>query len=130
MSARLNHTIVWCSDKRRSAAFMAEMFAFPEPRDVFRFRVVQTANGVSLDFAEKEGPIAKQHYAFLVGDEEFDAIMERIRDRGLRFWADPGRQREGEINHRFGGRGVYFPDPDDHLLEAITQPYEVNQAND
>jgi hypothetical protein len=29
----------------------------------------------------------------------------------------------GEINHHFGGRGVYFFDPDEHLLELITRPY-------
>jgi catechol 2,3-dioxygenase-like lactoylglutathione lyase family enzyme len=27
------------------------------------------------------------------------------------------------INHRDGGRGLYFEDPDGHLLEIITRPY-------
>jgi len=27
------------------------------------------------------------------------------------------------INHHDGGRGVYFADPDDYLLEIITRPY-------
>jgi catechol 2,3-dioxygenase-like lactoylglutathione lyase family enzyme len=27
------------------------------------------------------------------------------------------------INHNDGGRGVYFEDPDGHLLEIITRPY-------
>jgi len=27
------------------------------------------------------------------------------------------------INTRDGGRGVYFEDPDGHLLELITRPY-------
>jgi catechol 2,3-dioxygenase-like lactoylglutathione lyase family enzyme len=27
------------------------------------------------------------------------------------------------INHRDGGRGVYFEDPDGHLLELLTRPY-------
>jgi len=29
----------------------------------------------------------------------------------------------GEINHHDGGRGVYFEDPNGHLLEIITRPY-------
>ena len=49
--------------------------------------------------------------------------MTKIRDKGLTFWADPARSQPGEINHHFGGRGVYFENPDGHLLEMITKPY-------
>jgi len=38
-------------------------------------------------------------------------------------WADPGRTRAQEINRNDGGRGLYFQDPDGHLLEVITRPY-------
>jgi catechol 2,3-dioxygenase-like lactoylglutathione lyase family enzyme len=41
----------------------------------------------------------------------------------LPYWADPGQARRGAINYRDGGRGVYFEDPDGHLLEIITRPY-------
>jgi hypothetical protein len=53
----------------------------------------------------------------------FDAVLSRIRERGLEHWADPMRHRPGEINHNDGGRGVYFPGPDGHYLEVITRPY-------
>ena len=49
--------------------------------------------------------------------------MARIREGGVRFYATPRRERPGEINHRYGGRGVYFDDPNGHLMEIITQPY-------
>jgi catechol 2,3-dioxygenase-like lactoylglutathione lyase family enzyme len=39
------------------------------------------------------------------------------------YWADPGRRQAGVINTRDGGRGVYFEDPDGHLLEILTRPY-------
>jgi catechol 2,3-dioxygenase-like lactoylglutathione lyase family enzyme len=78
---------------------------------------------VSLDFHEADGEIASQHYAFLIGDDDFDEIFGRIRERGLDHWADPFRSQAGEINHNDGGRGVYFEDPDGHLLEIITRPY-------
>ena len=64
-----------------------------------------------------------RHYAFLVTEEEFDDIFDRIRARGLEYYADPGRNEVGRINHHDGGRGVYWPDPDDHLLEIITRQY-------
>lgn len=123
MSIELNHTIVWCSDRYRSADFLAEMFGLPEPKDLFHFRVVEVANGVSLDFAEKDGPVAPQHYAFLVSEPEFDGVMSRIEAKNLQYWADPARTHPGEINHNDGGRGVYFEGPDGHFLEALTVPY-------
>ena len=67
--------------------------------------------------------MSPQHYAFLVSEPEFDGIHERILERGLDHWADPGRTRPGEINRNDGGRGVYFLDPDGHVLEALTRPY-------
>ena len=85
--------------------------------------MVAADNGVSLDFSETSGNITSQHYAFLVGEEEFDAAFARIREQGLDYWADPGQSRRGEINRRDGGRGLYFEDPDGHLLEILTRPY-------
>jgi len=72
---------------------------------------------------ETEGEITSQHYAFLVGEEDFDRTFARIGAQGLAHWADPGLRRAGEINRNDGGRGVYFKDPDGHLLEIITRPY-------
>lgn len=119
----LNHVIVWCSDRERSASFLAQMFGRPPPRPLHHFLVVDLDNGVSLDFMQKDGTVARQHYAFLVSEEEFDDVLARIRDDGLDHWADPARTRPREINHHDGGRGVYFEDPDGHMLEALTRPY-------
>jgi hypothetical protein len=88
------------------------------------FLVVEVANGVSLDFHETDAAaIASQHYAFLIGEDDFDGVFARIRERRLAYWADPGRSRAGQINHDDGGRGFYFEDPDGHFLEVITRPY-------
>jgi len=87
------------------------------------FLVVEADNGVSLDFAETTAAITPQHYAFLVGEGEFDAAFDRIRGQDLPYWADPGQAQPGAINRRDGGRGLYFEDPDGHLLEIITRPY-------
>ncbi len=35
----------------------------------------------------------------------------------------PSATAPDEINHLYGGRGVYFDDLDRHLMEVITQPY-------
>jgi hypothetical protein len=99
MAAQLNHTIVWSSDQRMSARFLAEMLDRPAPTRFGHFDVVEFDNGVSLDFADAEGPIRPQHYAFLITEADFDAVLSRIRERGLEHWADPMRHRPGEINH-------------------------------
>jgi catechol 2,3-dioxygenase-like lactoylglutathione lyase family enzyme len=123
MAIEFNHTIVAARDSRASATFLAEMLGLPAPERWGPFEMVTTANGANLDYMATAGDITPQHYAFLTSEEEFDEILGRIRDRNLSCWADPGRKRPGEINHHDGGRGVYFEDPNGHLLEIITRPY-------
>ena len=123
MNVRLNHTIVWCRDQQRSATFLAEILGLGPPSRFGPFLVVEAANDVSLDFHETDGTVASQHYAFLVAEDDFDEIFGRITARGSGYWADPAMSRPGEINRRDGGRGVYFADPDGHLLEILTRPY-------
>ncbi|NJR56478.1 MAG: VOC family protein [Acaryochloris sp. CRU_2_0] len=127
MSVQLNHTIVWCRDKQKSATFLVEILGLSNPTSFGAMLVVTLNNFVSLDFYERDGEISSQHYAFLVGEEEFDQIFTRIRDRGLQYWADPGKQRAGETYQHNGGCGVYFDDPDGHLLEVMTRPYESSE---
>lgn len=123
MSVQLNHTIVWCRDKQKSATFLSDTLGLPAPFRFGPFLIVQLSNAASLDFHETNGKIASQHYAFLLGEDDFDQVFGRIRDHELEYWADPGQHRVGEINRNDGGRGVYFEDPDGHLLEIITRPY-------
>ena len=63
-------------------------------------------------------PLGSRGYA-----AEFDAIFGRIRERKLTWWADPAQRRAGEVNDHDGGRGLYFEDPNGHLLEIITRSY-------
>ena len=124
MTIQLNHTIVHAKDKHESARFLVEILGLPAATSFGPFLVVQVANDVSLDFAGTDhGPVHRQHYAFLVGEADFDEIFGRIKKRALPYWADPFHRRPGEINHNDGGRGVYWDDPDGHTLEIITRPY-------
>lgn len=123
MSVQLNHTIVWCRDKHGSANFLTGLLGLDSPTPFGPFLVVELSNGVSLDYYETGREIASQHYAFLISEPEFDEIFGRIRDQGITYWADPGKQKPNEINRHDGGRGLYFDDPDGHFLEIITRPY-------
>jgi catechol 2,3-dioxygenase-like lactoylglutathione lyase family enzyme len=123
MAVDFNHTIVAARDSAASAGFLAEMLGLPAPRKWGPFQMVTTENGANIDYKRADGEITPQHYAFLVSEAEFDEIFDRIRQRSLPYWADPAQERSGEINHHDGGPGVYFEDPDGHLLEVITRPY-------
>jgi len=131
MAVQLNHTIVWCTDKQRSAAFATEILGLPPAAPFGPFMVVELDNQVSIDFhdvghdaGDDAGPaIAPQHYAFLISEEEFDQVFARVTERGIGYFADPGRRQRGEINRRDRGRGFYFSDPDGHLLEVLTRAY-------
>jgi len=122
MAVTLNHTIVHARDSAETAAFLTDVLGLAPARRLAHFTVVQVGE-TSLDLLETDGEISPRHFAFLVSETEFDAIFARIRERRLDYWADPFRRKPGEINRNDGGRGVYFCDPDGHLLEAITRPY-------
>jgi catechol 2,3-dioxygenase-like lactoylglutathione lyase family enzyme len=123
MAIQFNHTILAARDSKASANFLAEMLGLPAPRRWGPFHMVTTNNDANLDYMDADGEIARQHYAFLVAEAEFEAIFDRIRKRNLPYWADPGKRKADEINNHDGGRGLYFEDPNGHLLEIITRPY-------
>jgi catechol 2,3-dioxygenase-like lactoylglutathione lyase family enzyme len=122
MTIHLNHTIVPARNRDASARFLSDILGLAAPETVEPFAIVQVGE-TSLDFMETEEDVHSQHFAFLVTEAEFDAIFQRIKDRDLSYWADPDRQKEGQINTWDGGRGVYWDDPNGHLLEIITRPY-------
>jgi len=120
--AALDHIIVPARDKQASARFLADILGVEPEAPWGHFVPVRTSNGVALDFVDSKD-VRTQHYAFLVDDTEFDAGFAKIKDRGIPYYARPDKSGPGEINRYWGGRGVYFEDPDGHLLELITKPY-------
>ncbi|MFI2431532.1 VOC family protein [Streptomyces sp. NPDC018693] len=126
MAIRLNHTILSARDRDATAAFLVEILGLKPPRHYGPFLVVELSNEVSLDVHAVPGEITSQHYAFLVDDAEFDEIFARVQARGLPYWADPFHRHPGRINDWYGGRGVYFDDPNGHSLEVMTRPYELD----
>lgn len=124
MAIHLNHTIVAARDREASAEFLARIMGLEVRAPYGPFLPVETANGVSLDYLEVgQGAVTPQHYAFLVSEDEFDVIFGRITSAGIGYYGGPGHRMPGQINRKDGGRGVYFDDPNGHVLEIITRPY-------
>ena len=130
MNVELNHTIVWCRDKQESSSFLVDLLELEPAVPFGPMLVVALGNRISLDFYESKDKIALQHYAFLVDDAGFDRVFERVKRRGLAYWADPGKQRPGELYQHNNGRGLYFDDPNGHLLEVMTRPYDLTAYQD
>lgn len=120
MRVELNHTIVYATDREASAEFLAGILGLEVDPVSGPFVPIRLGNGVTLDYLQAE-QVTSQHYAFLVGDPEFDAAMARIEADGITYWADPFHRVPGEVNHLNAGRGCYFEDPDGHNMELLTR---------
>jgi catechol 2,3-dioxygenase-like lactoylglutathione lyase family enzyme len=131
MAIELNHTVVPARDKVASAKFFARIFGLAFEEDaVGYFAPVRVNDSLTMDFADSTQWIsdfanntrmAVHHYAFKVSEEDFDAIFGRIKAEGIAYGSGPPNPIDDmKINHRGGGRGVYFRDPDGHIFELLT----------
>ncbi len=121
MPIMLNHTIVPARDKEAAARFFAGIFGLHFEGGSGHFAPVHVNDTLTLLFDE-EKTFDSHHYAFHVDDGEFDAILSRVKAAGLRYGSAPWSLADGKLNDWNGGRGVYFKDPDGHILELMTVP--------
>jgi catechol 2,3-dioxygenase-like lactoylglutathione lyase family enzyme len=120
MSIELNHTIVPSRDKDKAARFFARIFGLSYDGPHSHFAPVRVNDRLTLDFDNDDSDFDHHHYAFMVSEADFDAIFGRIKEEGIVYGSGPYKDDDMEINHRGGGRGLYFRDPDSHLLEILT----------
>ena len=120
MAIELNHTIVPSKDKEAGARFFARIFGLTYAGPAGHFAPVQVNEALTLDYDDRD-EFEPHHYAFYVGDDDFDAIFDRIKGEGITYGSGPRSAEDMEINTRRGGRGCYFQDPDGHLLELMTR---------
>jgi catechol 2,3-dioxygenase-like lactoylglutathione lyase family enzyme len=121
MAIHLDHTIVPAKNKKASARFFAEIFGLTVSPGRGYFAQVRVNESLTLDFSD-EPDASTGHYAFHVGEAEFEAIFSRVKGRGISYGSEPDEPANGQINTRRGGRGFYFEDPYGHLLEVMTVP--------
>jgi catechol 2,3-dioxygenase-like lactoylglutathione lyase family enzyme len=120
MGITLNHTIVPAHDKEASAKFFANIFGLKCEGPAGHFAPVRINATLTLDF-DNWDHFEMHHYAFHVGDAEFDAIFGRIKEAGIPYGSGPFSQEDMHTNTWRGGRGVYFKDPNGHLLQLLTR---------
>jgi catechol 2,3-dioxygenase-like lactoylglutathione lyase family enzyme len=121
MAITLNHTIVPARDKVSAARFFADIFGLTFDEKTDYFAPVRVNETLTLLF-DDEAAFDSHHYAFHVSNDEFDAIFGRIKHAGIAYGSGPGTLEDGKLNDWNGGRGVYFRNPDGHVLELMTVP--------
>ena len=108
MAIYLDHTIVPAHDKEKSARFMAHIMGLEYNGFFGHFAPVKVNEHLSLDFDNREN-FQSNHYAFLVTDEDFDAILGRVQEAGLKYGSGPRSQDDMQINHRHHGHRLLLP---------------------
>ena len=119
MAIVLDHTIVPARDKVASAKFFARIFGLAYEGPHSHFTPVKVNDNLTLDFDDREN-FESHHYAFRISESEFDAIFGRVKGEGIAYGSGPRSRKDMQINHRKGGRGFYFEDPNGHVLEVMT----------
>lgn len=126
MATHLDHLIVPSRDKVAAARLIAQLFGVPwaEQGNVAPFSPVYVNEGLTLDFDQWTEPIPKLHYCFRLAPDEFDALLVRLSAAGIAFRSLPHGPDDGQVNPAFGGKLVYWSEPDGHVWEALTISYE------
>lgn len=120
MTVELDHMIVPVRDKEASARFFARIFGLAYDGPMPPFAPVRVNDRLTLDFDDHDDH-GILHYAFKVSDEKFDAVFGRIQAEGIPYGSGPYSLDDMRLNHRKGGRGAYFKDPNGHILEILTK---------
>ena len=124
MAIHLDHILVPSRNRAAAAKLLAGILGVPwSEAGVGPFCPVYVNDGLTLDFDQAEKSFPTGHYCFRVGQSEFDAIVDRIRAAGIAYRSTPNGPVDGQINTHYGGRILYWSEPDGHVWEILTESY-------
>lgn len=125
MAILLDHATVAAADRKAAARRLAEILGVPwaEETGIGPFSAVYVSDALTLDFDQADGPFPVCHYCFRVGEADFDAIVGRLKGLRISYRSTPHGPTDHQVNHLFGGRIVYWNEPDGHVWEALTVSY-------
>ena len=124
MTVELDHFIVSATDARAAARRLGELLGVAwSERGIGPFSPVYVNDGLTLDFIDDPGPFPVEHFCFRVSDAEFDAILARLVAAGIEFRSSVRGPVDMTVNTGYGGRMVYWNDPEGHQWEMLTVSY-------
>ncbi|HWP20772.1 MAG TPA: VOC family protein [Burkholderiaceae bacterium] len=129
MPIELDHAIVPSRDKVAGARLLGELLGVPwAPSGLGPFAPVYVNGAFTLDFIDTDEAFPVYHFCFRVSDAEFDAILGRLRAAGIAFRGSVRGPNDGQVNTDYGGRLVYWNEPDGHQWEILTVSYARQPA--
>lgn len=124
MTIELDHSIVSARNRDASARQLAQLLGVPSgPAAAGPFYAVYVNDGLTLDFIETDEDFPVQHYCFRVSEEEFDRILGRIQAAGIDYRSNVRGPVDRQVNTEYGGRMVYWNEPEGHQWEILTVSY-------
>jgi hypothetical protein len=124
MTIHLDHFIVSARNKTASGMLLAKLLGVRcGEAQAGPFFAVYINEGLTLDFFETDGAFPIEHYCFRVGDDEFNSILERIKAAGIKYRSAVRGPEDMQISTQFGGRGIYWNEPEGHQWEMLTVSY-------
>lgn len=124
MTIHLDHTIVPSRTKVASARRLAELLGVAwSDKALGPFAPVFVNDGLTLDFIDTDEDFPVYHFCFRVSEEEFDAILGRIQAAGIPYRSSVRGPVDMKINTDYGGRMIYWNEPDGHQWEMLTVSY-------
>ena len=125
MAFSLDHATVAARDRKASARRLAAILGVPwaEESGIGPFSAVYVGDDFTLDFDQAEGDFPVAHFCFRIDDAAFDALVARLDALGVPYRSLPHGPVDRRVNEQFGGRIVYWSEPDGHVWEALTVSY-------
>ena len=131
MTIDLDHFIVSARDQRAAAKLLGELLGVPwAEHGVGPFSPVYVNDGLTLDFIDDPDPFPVAHFCFRVDDAAFDAILARIEAAGIKYRSSVRGPFDMRVNTDYGGRLIYWNEPEGHQWEILTKSYARQSAND
>jgi catechol 2,3-dioxygenase-like lactoylglutathione lyase family enzyme len=131
MPIELDHVIVSARNQRASAERLANLLGVPwSESGVGPFSPVYVNAGLTLDFIDdSSNQLPVQHFCFRVDDKTFDGILERLKAAGIKYRSSVHGPVDMQVNTQYGGRIVYWSEPDGHAWEILTVSYARQPAS-
>lgn len=124
MTIHLDHLLVPSRNKLASAKLLADLLGVPwSEAGIGPFAPVFVNDSLTLDFDEWTEPFPLIHYCFRVSEDEFDAILGRIKAADIPYRSNVRGPVDSRVDTEHGGRIVYWNVPDGHQWEMLTVSY-------
>ena len=124
MTVHLDHVIVPSRNQVASARLLAGLLGVSwAETGAGPFSPVYVNEGLTLDFQDTDESFPIYHFCFRVDQEEFDAILGRIKAAGIKYRSTARGLDDMQVNTQYGGRMVYWNEPDGHQWEMLTVSY-------